>query len=219
MNLKRQLLLVSLLTLMLPWAGCEFIRETESALRTGQQQMLAATARAVANSMAQYREEFPPEDNTFNANDQLYIQTLNTRPEIDGYFDDWSLQRTSLRSIRGADGPIQVALGAFGQTIYIYVEVNDRNVVYATSKSIVLEVGSQHADRVNLVSSNPPYLQELITFAAEAPGRIPSYRQTAYGFAAGTRHHRTLAGRSGWVSPGGPDSHGPARESPGGGGR
>ena len=33
MNLKRQLLLVSVLTLMLPWAGCEFIRETEVALQ------------------------------------------------------------------------------------------------------------------------------------------------------------------------------------------
>ena len=145
--------------------------------------MLAATARAVANSMAQYREEFPAEDDAFDVADQLYIHALNTRPEIDGYFDDWSLERTSLRSIRGADGPIQVALGAFGQTIYVYVEVSDRSVVYATSKSIVLDDGSQHTDRVNLVSSNPPYLQELITFAAEAPGRILSYKQNAYGFA------------------------------------
>ena len=39
MNLKRQLLLVSLLTLVLPWAGYQVIRETESALRAGQQQM------------------------------------------------------------------------------------------------------------------------------------------------------------------------------------
>ena len=62
MNLRRQLLLVSLLTLMLPWAGCEFIRETEIALRAGQQQMLAGTARAVANSLVQYREEFPLRD-------------------------------------------------------------------------------------------------------------------------------------------------------------
>ena len=61
MNLKRQLLLVSLLTLMLPWAGCEFIRETETALRAGQQQMLlAGTAHAIAESLAQYPEEFPP---------------------------------------------------------------------------------------------------------------------------------------------------------------
>ena len=59
MNLKRQLLLVSLLTLVLPWAGYQFIHETESALRVGQQQMLAGTARAIADSLAQYPEEFP----------------------------------------------------------------------------------------------------------------------------------------------------------------
>ena len=53
MNLRRQLLLVSLLTLMLPWAGCEFIRETEKALRATQQQMLAGTARDVASALAQ----------------------------------------------------------------------------------------------------------------------------------------------------------------------
>ena len=61
MTLRRQLLLVSLLTLMLPWAGCEFIRETESALRTSQQTMLSGLARAVADSLAAYPEAFPAE--------------------------------------------------------------------------------------------------------------------------------------------------------------
>ena len=60
MNLRRQLLLVSLLTLMLPWAGCEFIRETESALRQSQQTMLGGLARAVADSLESYPEAFPP---------------------------------------------------------------------------------------------------------------------------------------------------------------
>ena len=58
MNLRRQLLLVSLLTLVLPWAGCQFIRETESALREGQQDMLAGTARAIADSLSQFPGEF-----------------------------------------------------------------------------------------------------------------------------------------------------------------
>ena len=65
MNLRRQLLLVSLLTLMLPWAGCEFIRETEIALREGQQQMVGDVARAIAGSMRQYDEEFPVRDDAF----------------------------------------------------------------------------------------------------------------------------------------------------------
>ncbi|MDH3578907.1 MAG: ATP-binding protein [Gammaproteobacteria bacterium] len=183
MNLRRQLLLVSLLTLMLPWAGCEFIRETESALRTGQQQMLAATARALANSMAQYGEEFPRQDATFSTDDQLYIHELAMRPEIDGYFDDWPLRPESLESIRGVDGPVLFAVGSFGQTIYVYVEVSDRNVIYMTSQSLVLDDGPWHADHVNLISSNPPYLEETIAFAAEAPGKILSYKQNTYGIA------------------------------------
>ena len=59
MNLKRQLLLVSLLTLVLPWAGYQFIHETESALRAGQQQMLAGAAKAIGDSLARFPEEFP----------------------------------------------------------------------------------------------------------------------------------------------------------------
>ena len=183
MNLKRQLLLISLLTLMLPWAGCEFIRETESALRSGQQQMLAATARALASSVSQYREEFPPRDNSQATDDQLYLHELGHRPEIDGYFDDWTLPLESLRTLRGMDGPIRLALGSFQSMVFVYVEVTDRNVVYASSPSFVLAESSRFADRVDLVSSNPPYLRETVSFSAEAPGRILSYKQNAYGIA------------------------------------
>ncbi len=67
--------------------------------------------------------------------------------------------------------------------MYLFVEVVDRNVVYAGARSVVLEDASQNADRVTLISSNPPYLRETITFAAEAPGRILSFRQSAFGVA------------------------------------
>ncbi len=183
MNLKRQLLLVSLLTLMLPWAGCQFIRETESALRSGQQQMLTGTARALANTLAQYAEEFPAPDEDYATGDQLYVHRLAAQPSIDGYYDDWPLAPESLRSLRGADGPVRFALGSYGESVYLFVEVVDHGVVYARSRSVVLDDDSQNADRVTLVSSNPPYLRESITFAAEAPGRTLSFRQTAFGIA------------------------------------
>ncbi|MDH5454479.1 MAG: ATP-binding protein [Gammaproteobacteria bacterium] len=182
MNLRRQLLLVSLLTLMLPWAGCEFIRETEIALRDGQRQMLADTARAIAGSMVQHSEEFPVRDKSYGTGDQLYVHRLESRPKIDGYFDDWTLPADSLRSIRGADGPIRFAVASYAQATYLYVEVMDRSVVYATPQSLLVDGASRFADRVTLASSSPPYLREAISFAAEAPGRIISYRQSAYGF-------------------------------------
>jgi two-component system sensor histidine kinase ChvG len=170
MNLRRQLLLVSLLTLMLPWAGCEFIRETEIALRDGQQQMLAGTARAVARSLVQYREEFPVRDAAFPVDDQQYLHELTSRPEIDGYFDDWLLENESLNAMRGPDGPIRFVFGKYEQAVYLFVEVTDRDVVYG-------------ADKVVLASSSPPYLNEAISFVAEAPGGIVAQKLTNYGFA------------------------------------
>jgi len=183
MTLKRQLLLVTLLALLLPWAGCEFIRETESALRGGQQQMLAGTARALANSLAVYAEEYPDRIAGGLAAEQLFLHTLAKPPRIDGYIDDWLLNQSSLRSMRGPDGPIRMALASYGRTVYIYVDVRDRNVVYATADTLVLDDGPLYADRVTLVSSNPPYLEERFVFSAEAPGAIVSYKQDDYGFA------------------------------------
>ena len=184
MNLKRQLLLVSLLTLVLPWAGSQFIRETESALRSGQQQMLAGTARAFADSLAQYEDEFPlVQGGDHVIGDQLYGHRIESRPNIDGYFDDWNLGRDSLRSLRGTDGPIRFAIGLYEQSVYLYVEVADNNVIYAAPGTIAIDDGSRFADRIGLINRSPPYLNETLVFGAEAPGPIISYVRDAYGFA------------------------------------
>ena len=183
MTLKRQLLLVSLLALLLPWAWCEFIRETESALRTGQQQMLAGTARALAGTIATHADEYPDPIGDDQPSEQLFVHPLTSAPTIDGFFDDWLISARSLKSIRGTDGPIQMAMASHGRMIYLYVDVRDRNVVYATAQTMILDDGPQYADRISLISSNPPYLEERCIFAAEAPGAIISHKQGDYGFA------------------------------------
>jgi two-component system sensor histidine kinase ChvG len=184
MNLKRQLLLVSLLTLVLPWAGCEFIRETESALRQSQQQMLSGTARALAESLERYPEEFPaqPKGNETPA-DQLYGHRLDTEPLIDGYFNDWSLPPDALRQIRGTDGPIRFVVGLHGRYVYLYTAVSDDDVVYASPSTIAIEDGPGYADRVVLISANPPMASESLMFAAEAPGPVIAYLRSSFGFA------------------------------------
>jgi hypothetical protein len=146
--------------------------------------MLAGTARAIADSLRQYPEEFPvSRDTDHQFGDQLYGHRLETRPEIDGYFDDWSVERASLRTLRGTDGPSRFAIGLYQQSVYLYVEVTDRSVIYATPGTIALEDGTRFADRISLISMSPPYLAESIAFAAEAPGPIISYVRSAYGFA------------------------------------
>jgi dedicated sortase system histidine kinase len=184
MNLKRQLLLVSLLTLVLPWAGCEFIRETESALRQSQQQMLSGTARAVAESLERYPEEFPARPaGSDRPADQLYGHRLDTEPVIDGYFNDWPLPQASLQQIRGVDGPVSFVIGLHGRYAYLYAAVTDDDVVYASPSTIAIDDGPRYADRVVLISANPPMASESLVFAAEAPGPVIAYLRGAFGFA------------------------------------
>jgi two-component system, OmpR family, sensor histidine kinase ChvG len=67
MSLRLKLLLLGLATLVLPWAGCRYAREMESALREGEQKSLQAVAQTIAASLQGrtdllYREAPPSGD-------------------------------------------------------------------------------------------------------------------------------------------------------------
>jgi len=174
MNLRRQLLLVSLLTLVLPWAGCQFVRETESALRVGQQQMLSGTALAIADSLSQFPAEFLAGDDGRFSEAQVYGHPLGNTPLIDGYYDDWSIGLDSLRSLRGADGVIQYVLGVYRQHVYLYVDVRDTDVRYASPGEAIDSI-----DHVALVTTANDGSLSRIVFSAEAPGAVQVTRETA----------------------------------------
>ncbi|MEX1266391.1 MAG: ATP-binding protein [Woeseia sp.] len=175
MNLRRQLLLVSLLTLVLPWAGCQFVRETESALRQGQQQMLSGTAQAIADSLSQFPGEFlATGGNVAPGNSQLYGHPLGSEPLLDGYVTDWSIDDESMRTMRGVDGPIRYALGVRRQHVWLYIDVPDNQVVYRTGEP----PERRASDTVTLVSVGEDDSLTRFVFSAEAPGTIVARRET-----------------------------------------
>jgi hypothetical protein len=187
MNLKRQLLLLSLLALLLPWAGCQFIRETESALRGSQQQMLSGAARAIADSLSQYPNEFPrAPDGDYSTDEQLYAHKLDAEPVIDGYLEDWPTGESALQALAGEDDGARYVLGTRADYLYLFVAVRDRAMVYASPGSIAPLERAPWADRLGLASVTPPYDEDLISFAAEAPGRVVPFSRNAFGFARET---------------------------------
>ena len=172
MNLRRQLLLVSLLTLILPWSGCQFIRETESALREGQQNMLGGAAQAIADSLSQFPAEFlaAGSDGVFRES-QIYVHPLEVEPLIDGYRDDWTLDADSVRTLRGVNGDIEFAFGAFRQNVFVVVDVRDTNLVYANPGV------TRSADRVEVHSVDAAGQREEFVFQTEAPGALIGRRR------------------------------------------
>ncbi|MEX0976901.1 MAG: ATP-binding protein [Woeseia sp.] len=173
MTLRRQLLLVCLLTLVLPWAGCQFIRETESALREGQQQMLAGTAQAIADALAQFQGEFPHRPGDMVQTSAVYGHPLATPPLVDGYFVDWAMGEDSLVPLRGDDTTARYATGVYRGYVYIYVDVADVIVHYAQSD----DATHHNSDRVELVTDDGQGTAVTFTFAPEAPGNLVALRR------------------------------------------
>ncbi|MEM6583584.1 MAG: hypothetical protein AAF699_20060, partial [Pseudomonadota bacterium] len=136
LNLRRQLLLVSLLLFTLPWAGCQFIREMENALRLGQEQSLQATAKAVAAVLGQQEELLYPTParrvTPADAAGSIYAYPADRIIIVDGYADGWEdVIATQLKNPSGS-APLSVAYQAAtrNETLYLMLSIIDDDVVF-----------------------------------------------------------------------------------------
>ncbi len=173
MNLRRQLLLVSLLLLSLPWAGCQFIGEMESALRQGQEQSLQATAGAIAASLgARPQLIYPtPERRHDGPDDRVSIHASPIdRPLIlDGYADGWEeVPAVDLQTPPPESG-LAVSYRAVtrGDQLYLLLTVRDPDPVYH-NPGLSQE---PNGDRVMLRTWQNGRRQEYI-IATAAPGEV-----------------------------------------------
>ena len=135
MSLRRQLLLVSLLLLSLPWAGCQFIREMEGALRTGQVQSLQATAEAVASVLSSQQQLLYPSPERRGAppdnRRSVYAWPTSQQIILDGYDDGWEdVEGIHFESDTGQELAVTVKAQTRQGNLYLLLNVNDPEVVY-----------------------------------------------------------------------------------------
>ena len=133
--------------------------------------MLSGTALAISDSLSQFPDEFLYGGTDSFKEEHVYGHPLTNAPLIDGYFDDWSIDDDSLRSLRGADGGIQFVFGKYRQHVFLYVDVRDSSVTYETAGR-----GTDSIDYVALVTAQGEAQPGRIHFSAEAPGAIPAMR-------------------------------------------
>ncbi|MGH8264388.1 MAG: ATP-binding protein [Steroidobacteraceae bacterium] len=174
MSLRLQLLLLSLLTLALPWAGCQYAREMENVLRDGQQQALLATTATVASAIAArpdliYRDPALTARFATDAGD-LYVYTLGTRALLDGFDDEWSLP-DSVRGTRNDGRGLNVRyVAATDETyLYLFLRVDDRKVVFEDPGSGA-RPSEGNGDHVWLAFATPDGSVDRLVIATSAPG-------------------------------------------------
>ena len=177
MSLRYQLLLLALLTLFLPWAGCRYAREMETVLRAGQEQALLATASTVANLLATrpqllYPESVRPEPFDPDAGD-LYAYQLRTQPLLDGYADDWGLPPDALTHLGARDAALKVdyVAGFDERNLYLLLVVADATAQLEQSSTADRDPETR-ADHVWLALLSPTATHELFLLSTSAPGLI-----------------------------------------------
>lgn len=173
MSLRRQLFLVSLLLLSLPWAGCQFVREMEGALRTGQARSLQATARAVAAVAGEERDLLYPDPARFESQSDegrsLYAPPAPSTMAVDGYADGWEDVPTVEFSDAGLSMPLAVRVRAVTRDgrLFLLVQVQDPEVIYH-NPGLSRE---PNGDRLVLRTWQRGRRQDYVV-ATAAPGRV-----------------------------------------------
>lgn len=169
MRLRTQLLLVSLLLLTLPWAGCQFIRETESTLRQGQAQSLQATATTIAAVLARNPALLYPYPQRRGASTDatlsLYAVPTMGPVIIDGYGDGWE----EIPEHNYGSGSERVAVRAQSQadTLYLLFNVQDDHVMYHNPGFSTLPNGDRLVLRLWLDGRGQDY-----AISTAAPGSL-----------------------------------------------
>ncbi|MEP6883506.1 MAG: ATP-binding protein [Gammaproteobacteria bacterium] len=173
MSIRLQLLIAALTTLVLPWAGCQYARELEGALRDSQEKSLLASTGTMANALsAQPQRVFrDPDDTTAFAADRgdLYVYPLRSSPLLDGYRDDWGVaaEPTPLPTATGYGARAQV--GATDRYLYLFVEVDD---AHFDAEPADVHPERDHFDRIDLTLQRPDGSREFRFFGTTAPGLI-----------------------------------------------
>jgi dedicated sortase system histidine kinase len=178
MSLRTKLLLLSLLTLILPFAGWQYAQQMETTLREGQEQALLTTAQVLSRVVASQPEELyrtvELRDRFNPARGDWFAPLLPTNPLVDGFADEWP---EPSRRVAGLDrkSPV-VRLGVFGRFMHVYVETQDSNVRY---EAPVGEDATQPnpSDRIVFFTRDEYGRERAWSVSAAAPG--PAIIRTA----------------------------------------
>jgi dedicated sortase system histidine kinase len=136
MKLRTQLLLVSLLTLALPWAGCQYVREMERAQRRGVEDGLLANATIVASALAARPDLLYPylevRTATRDAGADIYATRVDDATVLDGYADTW-VERAGLVRAAGKDTQslrVEYAASVDRHYLNLFLTVRDDAIVW-----------------------------------------------------------------------------------------
>ncbi|HWM65792.1 MAG TPA: ATP-binding protein [Steroidobacteraceae bacterium] len=194
MSIRLKLLLLGLATLVLPWAGCRYAREMETALREGEQSSLLSVAQTIAASLqgrgdllyrqpaplqiaddAQTSEEAVVEPDAKPSPYDLRPILLSAQPFLDGYVEEWPQNKGAWRYFARDQHRFGVLTGVFERMLYVMLDVHDDHVVYDSPGASPLDP-STFGDRIWIGFEGQDGHEHQVFVAAMGPGSVTARR-------------------------------------------
>jgi two-component system sensor histidine kinase ChvG len=198
MSLRLKLLALGLATLVLPWAGCRYAREMESALRDGEASSLQAVSQTIAASLqgradllyraAPEAEEpadepgvtapapDPPRPYLHPGPYDLKPLALSAAPLLDGYSDDWpSAPAAWAYFSKDERHRFGILTGVYERMLYALLEVHDEHPVFDALGSNWLDPAG-YGDRVWLGFEDGEGEEHQVFISATGPGAVSARR-------------------------------------------
>jgi two-component system, OmpR family, sensor histidine kinase ChvG len=194
MSIRLKLLLLGLATLVLPWAGCRYAREMETALREGEQSSLLSVAQTIAASLQGrtdllYRQPLPahspddaqtdegttPKETEKPGPYDLRPVLLSSQPFLDGYLEEWPQNKVGWRYYTRGQHRFGLMAGVFERMLYVMLEVRDEHLVYDTPGASPLDP-STFGDRIWVGFEGQDGRQHQVFVAATGPGSVTARR-------------------------------------------
>ncbi len=183
MTLNKQLFLVSLLLLSIPWSGCQYLQEIDASLRSGQEQTLRASTQVIVKALSQSPEaltldthknasvdDIKVDDSNVDriheadaADSVFYCHPMNYQIDTDGYADGWPKIEWSVWSSTAAEH-VSYRCAIHKNQLMLFFDVKNSEMVFNNPTRSLASNG----DRVVLVTGN----EKEYIFAAVAPGKV-----------------------------------------------
>ncbi|WP_126455683.1 ATP-binding protein [Sulfuriflexus mobilis] len=185
-SIRGRLIIISLLLLVIPWLGYQYLIEMKDFLLTGQEKAQLLATQAIATVLHDRNDLFDPtEDIPASLIEQgsVYAYPLDVSIQIDGYLSDWEhllphanhYSEESIISVRNGnmtDLPeFSLLLGIQQRYIYGAIQVSDGTVIYRHPGYRRLDNG----DHVRMSFIDAEEKIRRVVLVTEGPGTISAY--------------------------------------------
>lgn len=175
---KLRLLFVLVLSLALPWSGCEYIHQKEQLMRSMEADKLMRQAQQLAEVIEpELQQKFARIHADTTAN-KLYLYRLPEKILLDGYHDDWGIDLNSsmeysnrLNMNQPPGQGLTIMAGYNNNYLYLFFQLTDNDTLYSSQPP-----GDQLADHIVLDIEHHT-LAGRHFLQVTAPGQFEAFRK------------------------------------------